>query len=121
MLTTSYQQMKPVIVNLLSLSKDAIHIHVGFLVLILTLIFSKKRLYQWQVLVPCFLISLVMEGLDLWDEFVTLGRLHFTASLHDILNTNFIPLLLVLWFRKEHQDDAKGRKGKGFDRILNKE
>lgn len=78
------------------LSKDAIHIHVGFLCLAFYLVLSRKKLSSFIVLLPGFCLSLIMEILDLRDVYVYGGPLQLGASLHDILNTNFIPFILVV-------------------------
>lgn len=103
MIPAQYQQLKLVIIEILSLSRDAIHIHVGFLALMLTLLFTRKKLHQWSVLLPAFLLSVLMEALDIWDELNTIGRVLVGASLHDLLNTNLIPIILVIWARREHK------------------
>lgn len=91
-----YQSIKPVILELFNLSKDAIHIHIGFACLIIVLLISKKKLSSFYVILPGFILSLLMEVLDLHDDYTYLRELRFGASLHDIINTNFIPVVLVL-------------------------
>jgi hypothetical protein len=91
-----YQALKPVLLELLGLTKDAIHIHVGFFSLVLVLIVSKLKLSSWKILIPGFCLSLLMEIHDLRDDYVYGEALHFSASLHDLINTNLIPLVLVL-------------------------
>lgn len=103
MLPSYYQQLKLIIIELLALSRDAIHIHVGFLALLLMLVFSRKKLHQWTVLIAPFVLSLLMECLDFWDDYLHLGRVNVAASLHDLLNTNLIPILLVIWARFERR------------------
>lgn len=90
-----YQQLKPVLTNFLDLSKDAIHIHIGFVCLVITLLIIKRKLNSWPVLLPGFIVSLIMEIMDLRDDYVYGGNLNFSASLHDLVNTNLIPLILV--------------------------
>jgi hypothetical protein len=92
---SSYQLFKLWWVSVLPLTKDAIHIYVGFLCLLGAVIVLKRRLSSWWVLLPGFLVSLLMEYFDLRDGF------GWTASLHDIVNTNLMPLVLVLLARWE--------------------
>ncbi|MBA2404851.1 MAG: hypothetical protein H0V66_08780 [Bdellovibrionales bacterium] len=103
MIPSQYQSIKLFIIELLSLSRDAIHVHVGFLALMLTLMVTRKKMHHWSVLLPGLALSLLMEALDFWDELNTIGHLLITASVHDVLNTNLIPFLLVLWSRRELQ------------------
>ncbi|MEA2692411.1 MAG: hypothetical protein QOJ16_1798 [Acidobacteriota bacterium] len=92
---SSYQLFKLWWVSVLPLTKDAIHIYVGFLCLLGAVIVLKRRLSSWWVLLPGFLLSLVMEYFDLRDGF------GWAASLHDVVNTNLMPLVLVLLARWE--------------------
>jgi hypothetical protein len=92
---SSYQLFKLWWVSVLPLTKDAIHIYVGFLCLLGAVIVLKRRLSSWWALLPGFLLSLVMEYFDLRDGF------GWTASLHDLVNTNLMPLVLVLLARWE--------------------
>lgn len=92
----TYQSMKPIILNFLHVSRDAIHIHVGFICLVLTLLFTKKKLNSFYSILPGFIVSVLMELMDLRDDYVARGVLKFGASLHDLVNTNFIPFILVL-------------------------
>lgn len=107
----NYQSMKPIILNFLHVSRDAIHMHVGFGCLVLTLLFTKKKLNSFYSILPGFIVSIIMELLDLRDDYVARGVLKFGASLHDLVNTNFIPFILVLlakWKKtKLISDEAK--------------
>ena len=92
----TYQEMKPIILNFLHVSRDAIHIHIGFGCLVLTLLFTKKKLNSFYSILPGFIVSVIMEILDLKDDYFGRGVLNFGAGLHDLVNTNFIPFILVL-------------------------
>lgn len=92
-----YQDLKIVILNVVEVSRDAIHIHVGFFALIVMLLLSKKKLHQPIVLLAPFLLSVLMELLDVWGD-LSLGRKPNTlASVHDLINTNLIPVCLFFW------------------------
>lgn len=91
-----YQSMKDPILAFFHLSKDAIHIHIGFACLVLMLFLSKKKLSSFYVILPGFIVSLTMEIIDLRDGVVYQGRLNLGSSLHDLVNTNFIPFILVI-------------------------
>ena len=94
-----YQSLKPILVELLGLSKDAIHMHVGFACFIAVLFFTKRSVSSFKVLIPGFILSLLMEFMDMRDDY-NLGRsLNVVATLHDLINTNFIPLVICFMAR----------------------
>lgn len=90
---SDYQVFKLWWVSVLPLTKDAIHIYIGVLCLLLALILFRRRLSSFTALIPGILVSMTMEIFDLRDGFGVL------ASLKDLVNTNLIPFLLVLLTR----------------------
>jgi hypothetical protein len=84
-----YQDFKLLWLSVLPLTKDAIHIYIGFLALLVALIVFRRRITSYWALVPGLVVSLAMEVFDLRDGF------GWGASLKDLVNTNLIPLLLV--------------------------
>jgi hypothetical protein len=93
-----YQGMKPVLVELLSLSKDAIHIHVGFLAFVAGLMLLRRL--DWKALLFPLVLSLLMELLDFLMDLRRLGYPLWTAYLHDLINTNFIPVTIYVVLRR---------------------
>ncbi len=97
-----YQALKLPVLEILSLSKDAVHIHVGFLAFLLGRYLRGPRLSA--LLFPLGL-SLIMEMLDAIADQRRSGVFYLGAHLHDLINTNGIPLVVQLiseqtWFRK---------------------
>lgn len=92
-----YQDFKIIIIKIVHLSKDAIHIHVGFFVLMAMLLLSKKKLHQPSILFAPFILSFLMEVLDVWGDLSVGRRANIPASLHDLINTNLIPVCLFFW------------------------
>src|SRR6185503_17384350 len=90
---SDYQVFKLWWVSVLPLTKDAIHVYIGILCLLLALIVLRRRLSSFTALIPGILVSVAMEVFDLRDGFGVL------ASLKDLVNTNLIPFLLVLLTR----------------------
>jgi hypothetical protein len=86
---SSYQLFKLWWLAVLPLTKDAIHVYIGFVLLLVALIVFRRRLSSYQALIPGLLVSLLMEYFDLRDGY-SLG-----ASVHDIINTNLLPFVLV--------------------------
>ncbi|HEX4959872.1 MAG TPA: hypothetical protein VF173_03465 [Thermoanaerobaculia bacterium] len=84
-----YQTFKLWVLAILPLTKDAIHVYVGFVCLLGALIVLRRRLSSFQALIPGLVISIAMEVLDLRDGFP------WPASVHDLVNTNLLPFVLV--------------------------
>ncbi len=91
-----YQSLKPVILSFFSISKDAIHIHIGFVCLALTLFVSSKKISSLYALLPGLFISVLMEILDLWDGYRLSGTFKIAGTIHDLVNTNLIPVMIIL-------------------------
>ena len=96
--TSYYQRFKIELLSLLHLSKDAVHVYIGVGCLLVTLLLLRGRV-RWKALLPGLLLSLVMEVFDLRDNWRDERRLRWRDSAHDVLNTNAIPLVLVLLLR----------------------
>jgi hypothetical protein len=86
---SSYQLFKLWWLAVLPLTKDAIHIYIGFVGLLVGLVVLRRRLSSYQALLPGFLVSVALEVFDLRDGY-SVG-----ASVHDIINTNLLPFVLV--------------------------
>jgi len=86
---SNYQLLKLWLLAALPLTKDAIHVYIGFLCLLGALIVLRRRLTSYQALLPGLLISVTMEVFDLRDGY------GWTASVHDLINTNLMPFVLV--------------------------
>lgn len=99
MKTSFYQLMKLDILSTVHLSRDAVHIYVGLLCLLLYVIVFRKRIDSWLSLLPVVLLALLMESLDLHDDLQALGHFRWGASLHDIINTLFWPFVIVTLFK----------------------
>ena len=84
-----YQDFKLLWLSVLPITKDAIHIYIGFAALLVALIVFRRKITSYWALVPGLVVSLAMEVFDLRDGF------GWGASLKDLVNTNLIPLLLV--------------------------
>jgi uncharacterized membrane protein (DUF2068 family) len=84
-----YQDWKLLWLSVLPLTKDAIHIYVGFLAFLGALLLLRLRITSYFALLPGLVISLAMEVFDLRDGF------ELAESVKDLVNTNLIPFLLV--------------------------
>lgn len=106
-MTSFYQSIKLNTVELLGLSKDAIHIHIGLLVFILSLVMITKGRVSFVAFIPVLVVASSMEALDLFDDFHSLGNLNWGNSLHDVINTCMWPFLICLIFRFENKQKSK--------------
>jgi hypothetical protein len=90
---SNYQIFKLGWLAVLPLTKDAIHIYIGFLCLLVALILFRRSLSSYTALIPGLVVSLAMEVFDLRDGY------DWLASLKDVINTNLMPFVLVLLAR----------------------
>ncbi len=90
-----YTHFKDFIVLVSHLSKDALHIHLGFICLLASIALLRKSLTSYYVLLPGLVVSCVIEVLDLLEAYSSFARVAWKPSLHDLVNTNLIPFLLV--------------------------
>ena len=97
--TSAYQRAKIILLSMVDLSKDAVHIYIGFGCLVATLILMRGRV-RWKALLPGLVVSLAMEAVDLRDNWRDERRLRWAASAHDVVNTNAIPVMLVALLRR---------------------
>jgi hypothetical protein len=86
---STYQILKLWVLAVIPLTKDAIHIYIGFLCLLTALIVFRRRLSSYQALIPGLLVSITMEIFDLRDGY------GWAASVHDLVNTNLMPFVVV--------------------------
>ena len=90
---SNYQLLKLWLLAAMPLTKDAIHVYIGFLCLLLALILFRRKLGSFTALIPGLVVSVAMEVFDLRDGY------DWAASVKDLINTNLIPFLLVLLTR----------------------
>ena len=97
--TSAYQSLKLRVLSIVPLAKDAIHVYIGVGCYAGTVLLFRLPLASGRALLPGFLVSLGMECFDLRDNLRAPGRLLWADSLKDIVNTNLIPLAVVLLAR----------------------
>ena len=97
--TSAFQGVKLVVGAMFTLSKDALHIHVGLLVFVTACYLTRKNYRAAIPLLAVLLLAILGEILDARDNFASLGRWRWRASVHDILNTMFWPIVLSLLIR----------------------
>ena len=91
-----YQDFKGVILAIIPLAKDAVHLYIGVGALLLTCLFTRSALSSTRSLIPGALLSIAMELLDLVGDLDSPVGPMWGAYLHDLINTNLLPVLIVI-------------------------
>lgn len=94
-----YHTTKGYITNFLGMPSDSVHIYVGLLALFFAVFILKRNPRSWSALVPCFILSILMEIFDIANKFIDFGVLSADGSFHDVVHTNLVPFILILLFR----------------------
>ena len=92
--TSLFQLIKLSIVHLTGLSKDSLHIYVGLFVFLGATTALRKRLPSFLPVIAVLVVATAGELFDLRDDLQSLGYWRWGASLHDVINTVFWPLIL---------------------------
>ena len=108
--TSSYQALKLRVLAVIPLAKDAVHVYIGFGCYAASILLLRLPLGSGRALLPGLLVSLGMEALDLRDDWQGTGHLHWAASVKDVVNTNLIPVALVLIARIAGPRQASARR-----------
>jgi hypothetical protein len=89
-----YQSSKLWLQDLVGLGKDALHIYVGLIVLLLTAALLRVPLRDWR---PIGAVLLIAVAGEIWDLVEWTGRgnaARWANHWHDLWNTMFWPLVL---------------------------
>ena len=102
--TSEYQLFKLKLLGFVPVTKDAAHVYIGMTCLLFALLVLRIPLRSFRALIPGIVVALAMEVFDIRDD-LQIGGPRWGASLHDLVNTNLIPLVLVTvsrlgWIRK---------------------
>ena len=98
--TSLYQGLKLVLVRHIHFrSHDPFHIYIGFFAFLITSAATKKGFSHPVCLLPGFALSLLMEALDLRDNYVYSGTLPWYDCAHGVFITNLVPVLLWAYAR----------------------
>ena len=97
--TSLYQRFKLIVLSVVPLSKDAVHVYIGCTCLLGAAALLRWPLSAFKTLLPGLLLSLAMEAADLRDEWRE-RHLRWGDSVHDIVNTNLLPLAVVALARR---------------------
>jgi hypothetical protein len=111
--TSWYQAAKLFLVATLGLSKDALHVHVGLGVFLLAALIFRRPLSSPIPVAAVILAALAGETLDMWDDVRSLGYWRWQASVGDVVNTIFWPLVLWALARWRATEDRSARAAGG--------
>lgn len=95
----TYQALKMRVLETVPLAKDAVHIYVGVAALLVSVFLLRRSIRSPSALVLGFLLSLAMEALDVRDSLAARSGVSWLPTVKDLLNTNAIPVLIVLLAR----------------------
>jgi hypothetical protein len=99
MAMSTFQSMKHEIVQFASLSKDALHVYVGLGVFLLGSALAQKGVRSTFAILAVVALGVVGELLDARDDLRLHDHWRVMASLHDLVNTIFWPLMIWLLAR----------------------
>ena len=105
-----YQQLKNQILSVIGFSKDAIHIYIGVGCFLISILVLRLPPSAYRSLALGLLASFAMEALDLRDNVKYRETTRALASLHDLLNTNLVPFLIVVALRLRYGPPEKKPK-----------
>lgn len=96
-----FQQFKIQVMNITGLERDALHIYVGIGVFILSLLLTRPFIKRYVTrlniaLLMSILFALAGEYLDLRIHYPNITGDDLRASIHDIINTSFWPVILYI-------------------------
>lgn len=93
------QSAKIVLVEMTSLSRDALHIYVGLIVMLVVVIGFRRSLADWRPIAAVAFASVAGEVWDVLDTYTHGRSPKWNANWKDIWNTMFWPAALFLLAR----------------------
>lgn len=105
---SAFQQAKLWLTSHSGLAKDALHVYIGLLILLVAARLFKCRVGDWRPLIVVIAFAVVGELWDARDVYVVNIPLDLPANWHDIWNTVFWPAMLTLLARYTGLFRARG-------------
>ncbi|MGE4315370.1 hypothetical protein [Acinetobacter sp.] len=99
MYLSKFQELKIYIVNFTELSRDALHMYAGLMLFFIVAFFHHRQLKSKWAIWTVLIVAIAAELFDARDNLINHGLWRIGASLHDIINTIFWPLLIWLMAR----------------------
>lgn len=92
---SGFQELKLRILEILGVSKDAAHVHIGLVVFFVVALLARRH-SAWLPWAAVLAVALGLEALDLRDDLATYDAPRWGASLHDLVNTMIWPTVLAI-------------------------
>lgn len=96
---SAFQETKIFLVELLGLSKDALHIYTGLVVFFGTALLFRLSLHDLRALSAVLLVALIGEAWDIYDTQAIDAPQVYAGNWHDIWNTMMWPTVILLLAR----------------------
>ena len=99
--TSYYQQLKVHVASWFPFvdCRDVLHVYLGLGVFFGWAFLRRYPMNRWKNLIPVFLIAILMEILDLRDDWHYHQHFQWGESASDILNTTLAPIMMVSFLR----------------------
>lgn len=94
-----FQETKLLLIDTFGLSKDALHIYVGLIVFFGTALIFRLPLRDIRPLFAVLLAALLGEAWDIYDTAVINAPQIYAGNWHDLWNTMFWPIAIMLLAR----------------------
>jgi cell shape-determining protein MreD len=96
---STFQSIKLYLIDLVGLSRDALHVYVGLAVFLVAAILMRRPMSDWRPLAAVFLVAIAGETWDLIERLAPGQAPFWAGNWHDLWNTMFWPLALFLLAR----------------------
>ncbi|OTG76246.1 hypothetical protein B9T26_03495 [Acinetobacter sp. ANC 4169] len=99
MYLSKFQELKIYIVNFTDLSRDSLHIYAGLLLFFIVAFIHHRQVKSRWAIWTVVMVAIAAELFDARDDLINHGYWRVGASMHDMINTIFWPLLIWLMAR----------------------
>lgn len=96
---SQFQQFKLNVIQLTDLSRDALHLYAGLIIFFMVALLHRRQLSSKLAIAAVVLVAFAAELFDARDDIFIRGYWRVGASLPDIVNTVFWPLIIWLMAR----------------------
>jgi hypothetical protein len=92
--TSLTQTLKLSLMSITGLGRDALHVYAGLGILFISAAVFRLPLARFRPLLFVLIAACLVEIADMRDDLDSFGRWRWDASLHDIVNTMFWPIVI---------------------------
>lgn len=97
-----YNALKTQLSELLGITKDALHIHIGLAIFLVAALVFRRPLWSWIPWLSLLAFEIANELMDAFHMHGGPFSIEVGGSLKDVLNTMFWPTVLLLGLRWRH-------------------